>query len=205
MTFAAQLKELQILGYYAQHLFEVVTMQSGSPEMWDSADTKFLALSDLVRSADRLSHLDFIHFREGGTKFVPAQHYYNTQIMLRAHKVAIATSKAMNIKQYWFYQNADDREEGFFGMQRVLEAGRNFDTIQLEERGSELMVLDDIYTRHPDWKRTARRLGGKLFDHVNPRSITGGGKNYKPVDMSNVTLPPIWMLAANDVATLLTR
>eukprot|EP00966_Prymnesium_polylepis_P233866 5409503-Prymnesium_polylepis.1 len=194
-TFEPMLRELKILAEYCATEFEAVTMQSA-----DKPGT-FLSLSDLNRSFSKLAHLALVLFRANGSKFAPPQHYYNTQITMRAKYVSQAVSKAEGIEQYFSYQvaaprarpprasrpqnacmgadrralkplqDADDREEGMFGMVRVLEHGSNFDIVQFEERASELMRLDSSYTRHPDWRKSSRRLSGPMFDHVNPKSI----------------------------------
>ena len=51
---------------------------------------------------------------------------------------------------------------------RVIQHGANFDTVQFEEdRASELMCVDEIFARNPEWRKGSRRLAGVLFDHVN--------------------------------------
>ena len=45
----------------------------------------------------------FVLFRSNGTAFVPAQHYYNVQISVRAKYVSQGVSKAKGIKLYWWY------------------------------------------------------------------------------------------------------
>ena len=101
LTFPAQLKELKILAEYSACLFEVITGQSADPDV-----SGFLPLSSLTRSADTLSHLAFVLFRQNGTAFVPAQHYYNTQIMLRAPHISIATCQADGIALFFWYAAA---------------------------------------------------------------------------------------------------
>ena len=77
-------------------------------------------------------------------------------------------------------------------MVRVLEHGSNFDLVQFEDRVSELMALERIYTAHPDWRKGGRRLSGPLFDHLNPISIIGKALNYAPVNLAPVNLATCW-------------
>ena len=97
-TFQPMLRELKILAEYCATEFEVVTMQSA-----DKPGT-FLTLSALNQSFSKLAHMAFALFRENGSKFVPPQHYYNTQITMRAKYVSQAVSKAEGIEQYFSYQ-----------------------------------------------------------------------------------------------------
>ena len=102
---------------------------------------------------------------------MPAQHYYNVQIWMRGTYVSQAVSKSLDIPHYFLYQDSDDREEGMFGSARTLSHGTNFDLLQFEERASHLMSLEEIYARNPQMRKGSRRLGGVLFDHINPKSI----------------------------------
>ena len=190
--FSAQLAELKILSEYTGALYEVVTMQSAD------APGTFLSLAHLNRSNSKLAHMAFVLFRQNLGSFVPPQRYYNTSIMLRTKYVSQASSKAEGIDNYFYYQDADDREEGLFGMVRTLERGMNFDMVQFEDRGSELMRLDDIYVRNPTWRKNLRRLSGPCFDHINPVAITGKGSDYSPVNLNMVVLPTCWLLGASD-------
>ena len=90
-----------------------------------------------------------------------------------------------------------------FGMVRVLEAGANFDIVQFEDRASELMSLDRIYARHPDWRKGSRRLSGPMFDRVNPKSIIAAS-GRDPVLLSKVNLSTCWLLGGADAKQALT-
>jgi hypothetical protein len=167
-----------------------------------SVDTpkSFLSLSHLSRRASELAHLYLVCFRASGSAFVPCQHYYNVQITVRGKYVSQAVSLSEGFEEYWWYQDADDREEMMFGMLRTLEHGMNFDMIQFEERANELMRLEEIYCRRPELRKPSRRLSGPLFDHVNPRSIGKAAAN-----LAGVSLPNCWLLGSSDAATILQR
>ena len=48
------------------------------------------------------------------------------------------------------------------------------------------MQVAEIYSRHPEWDRGSRRLGGASLDKWNPRSWTGC------VDVRKVNVPLAW-------------
>ena len=58
---------------------------------------------------------------------------------------------------------SDDRLENFFGMQRALECGRNFDLFEFGIRAGELMGLGYYKGELPDHFTSFRRLGGTFF------------------------------------------
>ena len=80
-VFASQLRELKVLAMYCRLLFEVVCSQTAANY---GQHASYLSLSDLTVSAAKLALLLFVLFRNNNTSFVPAQHYHNTMIMLRA-------------------------------------------------------------------------------------------------------------------------
>ena len=53
--------------------------------------------------------------------------------MIRAMFHAVAYAKAEGLTECFLFFVSDDRLEGFFGMGRVMECGRNFDLLELEE------------------------------------------------------------------------
>ena len=197
-SFSQQLNALKIIGRIAELAFEFVTTQSASQALLGKRE--FLSLDALDRCASELGHIYFVCFRRNGSSFLPCQHYYNVQITIRGKYVSQAVSLALKLSEYWWYQDADDRLEGYFGMLRTLETGSNVDMVQFEERASELMRLDLIYTRNPDIKRGPRRLGGSLFDHMNPKSI-----GRAAASLASLSLPSTWSLGATAAAALLRR
>ena len=99
--FASVLAELKILSIYAAAMFSVVTMQSSDPK--DPGGT-FIPLEQLDRSISKMAHISFVLYRANLSDWVPPQHYYNTQITLRAKYISQAVSKAEGIANYWSYQ-----------------------------------------------------------------------------------------------------
>ena len=191
--FSDWLKAFQALALYCGLMYIVITQQ-------DVVDESFLPLPLYLRKAGTLSLLAFSLFRENGTAFIPSQNYANTQAMCRAKFVSSAGCIAEGIKEYFPFLDSDDRLEGFFGMQRVLEAGSNFDAIQFEERAGELMRLDLIYERHPEWRKSSRRLVGRIHDHLNTRTLLASDTGSACCDVDNVILATCWQLACQDAA-----
>ena len=117
-----------------------------------------------------MAHLLLVLFRRNGTKFVPAQHYSNTQRMIRGHFWSVATAQVHEIDEYYLFLDSTDPLEQMFGIIRDLHgSGTQFDCIQFEERASAAMSIQAIYSRHPEWQRGSRRLARSL-DHMNPRA-----------------------------------
>jgi hypothetical protein len=57
----------------------------------------------------------------------------NQQLMIRSMFHAVAYAKAEGLTECFLFFVSDDRLEGFFGMGRVMECGRNFDLLEFEE------------------------------------------------------------------------
>jgi hypothetical protein len=139
-----------------------------------------------------LAHMAFVLFRQNGHKFVPPQHFYNTQISMRAKFNPIARSQAKGYEYDYWDQDSDDRLENIFGCLRGLLNGPNVTAAGFEERASILMQLANIYTEYPEWQKDGRRISGVFFDHVNPFHILGAARDYLKVSVRGVYLPTCW-------------
>ena len=146
ITFRQQFKALVVLGEYCRNFVELITGL-------DAFVNTRLPLSALLRRASCLAHLAFVLFRRHGTKFVPSQHYGNTQAMIKAKFVSVACCQAEGIDFYFAYFDATQRLEELFGMQRVMECGSSMDVVQFEERGGDLMESGHIYSDRPEGLR----------------------------------------------------
>jgi hypothetical protein len=58
----------------------------------------------------------------------------NQQLMIRSMFHAVAYAKAEGLTECFLFFVSDDRLEGFFGMGRGMECGRNFDLLEFEAR-----------------------------------------------------------------------
>lgn len=68
---------------------------------------------------------------------------------------------------------------------RTLTYNQNFDLLECGQRLSHATHLNQIYERHPDWKKKAKRLEGSL-DEMNPTSWTGS------VEVADVDVEQCW-------------
>ena len=76
---------------------------------------------------------------------------------------AVAFAKAEGFTEVFLFFVNDDRLEGFFGMLRVMECGRNVDLLEFEERASRLMRVDNYKSEMSELFTTHRRLGGHFL------------------------------------------
>jgi hypothetical protein len=141
--------------------------------VWPStryASSASFFLEENLNSLSTMAHLLLVLFLRNGTKFVPAQHYSNTQRMIRGHFWSVATAQVHEIDEYYLFLDSTDPLEQMFGIIRDLHgSGTQFDCIQFEERASAAMSIQAIYSRHPEWQRGSRRLTRSL-GHMNPRA-----------------------------------
>ena len=198
--FKRWLVELKILARYARLFAEVLTGQ-------DAKTAEHLNLGQILRRASQLSHIAFVLFRRNGTKFIPGQNYSNTQLMIRAMFHAVAYAKAEGLTECFLFFVSDDRLEGFFGMGRVMECGRNFDLLEFEERFGQLMRVDHYKADMAELFKMHRRLGGHFFDHCNPHSfLHPNGVSEPKHDLVNPQLyspPAMWVAGSEDCAAFL--
>ena len=76
---------------------------------------------------------------------------------------AVAFAKAEGFTEVFLFFVNDDRREGFFGMLRVIECGRNDNLLEFEERASRLMRVDNNKSEMSKLFATHRRLSGHFF------------------------------------------
>ena len=66
------LKELRVLATITEKIFVLITQQDPHAN-----EQTFVSLNSLNEAVSTLSHLYLVLFRQHGTAFVPAQHYYS--------------------------------------------------------------------------------------------------------------------------------
>ena len=138
--------------------------------------------------------MNYSIYRENASKFVPCQHYYNTQIMIRAFFVSVAQGQALEMQKFYWYLKGSDHIEQIFSILRTLRnTGTNFDAVQIEDLTTESQRIERICTRRPVLKRNSRRLGGRDSDHLNLRTILGNPINESLVALDKVDLRTCWL------------
>ena len=101
-----------------------------------------LSLEQHLDSLSTLAHLLLVLFRRNGTKFVPAQHYSNTQRMIRAHFWSVATAQVHEIDEYCIFLDSTDPLEQLIGIIRGLHgSGTEVDCVQFDERATAANVF----------------------------------------------------------------
>jgi hypothetical protein len=111
---------------------------------------------------------------------------------ISSHIKCIARAQLANIKEFYLFIDATHLLEQAFGISRSLCASqRNFDLVQLEDRMSTIVGLQDIYFERPEWREDPRRLA-RSFDHWNTRSWKGS------VDPTAINLKSCWVLGIRE-------
>ena len=77
---------------------------------------KELSLEAHLDSLSTMAHLLLVLFHRNGTNFVPAQHYSNTQRMIRGHFWSVATAQVHEIDEYYLFLDTTDPLEQTFGI-----------------------------------------------------------------------------------------
>ena len=73
----------------------------------------------------------------------------------------------------YLYQLGSDQVEQLFCSVRTQNHDRNCDVFQLESRLTRASILDEILTKHSDWKQKPTRLGQSAIDHTNRSHWSG--------------------------------
>jgi hypothetical protein len=111
---------------------------------------------------------------------------------ISSHIKCIARAQLANIKEFYIFIDATHLLEQAFGICRTLcGSQRNFDPLQLEERLSTIIGLQDIYFERPEWREEPRRLA-LSFDHWNTSSWKGA------VDPTKINVKNCWLLGIKE-------
>jgi hypothetical protein len=111
---------------------------------------------------------------------------------ISSHIKCIARAQLANIKEFYIFIDATHLLEQAFGICRTLcGSQRNLDHLQLEEKLSTIVGLQDIYFEHPEWREDPRRLT-RSFDHWNTFSWKGD------VDPTKINLKNCWLLGIKE-------
>ena len=113
------------------------------------------------------------------------------------------TCQIEDISEMFHFLLGDDQEENFFCSVRGLQGSANFDVLQMKERISSAVIIEQIYSKYPRLKRPSRRLNG-TSDHMNPSSY------LRPLapgacDPRTINLEECWAIGAEFVRTVCTK
>ena len=113
--------------------------------------------------------------------------------MMMANLSSIAQENAkshppwtLGIKDFFFFLNTNKRLEQLFGIGRSTRGGNlNFDCLDLRDRLADAVLIQWIYSKHPEWDKTSRRLNNSI-DRKNVHSWRGDTK------VAHVDLKDCW-------------
>ncbi|KAL0571323.1 hypothetical protein V5O48_010645 [Marasmius crinis-equi] len=140
-----------------------------------------LSLTEQVQHLLAAAHILFAIFEEHGTAFMPSQLYGDIQSMVKAAVFMVARQQDLDPSQEVFFTLlGDDVLETLFGLVRMLGGhSPNCDGKELANRMSRAMNIKNIYERHPEWEKQAKRLSmnrTRDADHLRPRNWKGDVK-----------------------------
>jgi hypothetical protein len=162
-----------------------------------------MSLSEQLKSLSSVAHILFVLYRCNRTSFCPGQFFYDVQTFIKTAFWNVAKMKLLNpTGKFYILQCGTDRQEGDFGLYRLLENHHNCDLLGLQHRCCQAAGISHIYSEHPEWDRGHRRLnleGKEGVDHTNPASWKGN------VDVAPVSLFTAWVSGRRDVQNLLTK
>ena len=101
---------------------------------------------------------------------MPNQLYHDLQTMVKDNFFSTARQQILDpTKPLYVFLLTNDLLEQLFSIVRCLTHNRNVDHLEFAQRASIATRIMDVYGRHPDWNRSARRLA-EAFDRMNVNS-----------------------------------
>ena len=148
-------QELKVLGYVARLTSTLIIGHVGGAE----EDGTHLSVSEYLERCSRLSHMLFFLFRKNKTDFCAAQNYRNWQDTVKNMFVNVALAQEHGITNFYFFLNSNNKIEQLFGISRSTRRGNlNFDCLDRRDKRGDAVLMQWIYSEHPEWDRSARRL-----------------------------------------------
>ena len=122
-------------------------------------DGDHLSVSEYLVRCSRLSHLLFFLFCKNKTKVLAAQNFRNWQDTIKNMFLSVTLGKLRGVDHFYFFHNTNNRLEQLFGILRsMINGNMNFDCLDLQDRIADATLVQWIYTQHPEWDRSARKL-----------------------------------------------
>ncbi|EIW82637.1 hypothetical protein CONPUDRAFT_52515, partial [Coniophora puteana RWD-64-598 SS2] len=155
------------------------------------------SLSERLQLLSTYAHLAFALFKLHGPSFMTGQLYSDTQSLVKCCYFMVAQQQILDDSQPMFlHLIGSDRLEEQFCELRTETHDRNCDTLQVCERLSTSAERVSVYSRHPSWRKSYRRMSytGREdeVDHVNPTFFTGN------LIVCNVDLQGVWDLGRSN-------
>ena len=138
------------------------------------------------KKSSRLSHMLFFLYRRNKTAFLAAQNYRNWQDTIKNMFMNVAVAQHHGIEDfYWFLNTNKYLEQLFEIIWSMIQGNMNFDCLDLRDRLGDAVMIQWIYSDHPEWDRPSRRINN-TNDRKNCRSWRGDTK------VANVNLTECW-------------
>ena len=143
-------------------------------------------MSEYLERCSRLSHMLFFLFRKNKPDFCAVKNYRNWQDTVGNMLVNVALAQEHGITDFYFFLNSNKRIEQLFGISRSTRRGNlNFDCLDLRDRLGDAVLIQWIYSEHPEWDRSVRRLTNTV-DRKNTHLRRGDTK------VANVDITKCW-------------
>ena len=145
----------KVLGHVARLMCLLIIGHEGGAE----EDSHHLSVSEYLEQCSRLSHMLFFLFRCNKTGFRAAQNYRNWQDTVKNMFVTVALAKEHGIKDFYCSLNTNKQLKQLFGIVRSMMRGHlNFNCLDLCDCIGDAVLIQWIYSEHPEWDRTDRRV-----------------------------------------------
>ena len=122
------------------------------------------SLDESLGNISAISHVLFYLYATGN-QAIPNVLYHDIQSTVQ-NAFFTATKYKILVPNMYLYQLGSDQAEQLFSSVRTQNHDRNCDVFQLESRLSR--ILDEMLSKHSNWKQKPTRLGRSTVDHINP-------------------------------------
>lgn len=159
-------------------------------------------ISELLRGLARVAFLLLFVYRANKTRFIPGQLYHDLQATIRAlfYVVLEAKVRCPDMKLY-LWMIGTDGLENLFALVRTLTHASNVDAKEAIERFGAAIGVEQVYEKHPRWKKLSRRLNDSL-DHTNTRHWDDNGP-VNNTEVGDVDVRSCWEDGSRDAVDIL--
>ena len=134
--------------------------------------------------------------------FIPASLYLRWRVTFQTLFITI---KVMLVRDptisLYICQVGSQPAENLFSITRTLNQNRNFDVLQLRDRLQAVLVIQDIFLAHPDWRKRHERY---VTDQSTPLRYAANC-SVQSVDLKKVPQPIGWRILNMAVEILIDK
>ena len=153
-----------------------------------------LNLFDQLISLAFCSHMLLFIYRKWRKNFLTKDLYCDIQATIQDAFMVVYKFHLKNPNLcVYLYQLGSDNLENIFSIIRTLTHSSSCDLLELVQRYKLAMVIENIYSQHPNWKK-ASRVSSTTTDHCSIASWTG---KLDTNHLSEVNLKSIWKYGRN--------